>query len=134
MAVRRHLPPADADAQVDHERRARLERADLQLRVQDLDARGLGHVRPGDSLGTRGLEPRLHGLAQGTLTASFFRVRSTFCVLSGTPGSGVSASRTPLIRAQATAAPGMMLSRVRRRELPTVRAYPFSKGSATSRP
>ena len=62
------------------------------------------------------------GSPEGTLTASFFRLRSTSCVLSGTPGSGVSESRTPWIRAQATAAPGMMLSRVRRRELPTVRA------------
>ena len=58
----------------------------------------------------------------GTLTASFLRLSNTSCVLSVTPGRGVSTSFTPLMRAHVTAAPGMMESRVRRRELPTVRA------------
>jgi hypothetical protein len=59
---------------------------------------------------------------EGTLTASFLRLSRTSCVLSVTPASGDSGSLTPTMRAHVTAAPGMMESKVRRRELPTVRA------------
>ena len=55
-------------------------------------------------------------------------------MLSLTPGIFASALLTPSIFTQDTAAPGTIESSVRRSELPTVSAYPFSNGSATSRP
>jgi len=62
------------------------------------------------------------GSPDGTFTASFFTFRSTSVVSSCTPGILVSTSLTPGIRTQATAEPGTIDSRVRRRECPTVSA------------
>ncbi len=74
------------------------------------------------------------GSPDGTLTASFFRLRRTSTVSSRTPGMRAVESFMPAILTQVTAAPGMMESSVRRSEWPTVWAYPFSNGSATRRP
>ena len=68
------------------------------------------------------------------MTASFFKLRRTSTVSSCTPGMGAAESFTPTILTHATAAPGMIDRSVRRREWPTVWAYPFSNGSATRRP
>jgi len=62
------------------------------------------------------------GSPEGTFTASFLMFSSTSMVSSCTAGILVSTSLTPGIRTHATAEPGTMARRVRRRECPTVSA------------
>jgi len=61
------------------------------------------------------------------------RLRMMSVTSSETPGSAQNSWAAPWMRMEVMAAPSMEESRTRRRLLPSVRAYPISKGSAMKR-
>src|SRR6266542_519208 len=86
MPVGRGVSAAHADAEIDDEGGARLQRGDVQLGVEHLHSRGLRDVGARDRLGPRGLEARLHGFPRRHVDRELLEVEKHVLRALGDPG------------------------------------------------